>query len=364
MSSFARLQGVRGVGSVERIGGVDREIRVGLDPDRLQAVGLTAADVSRQLRGTNVDLAGGRAEIGGTRPVDPDARGREDPGGSAATRIALPMGGEVRLDDLGTITDTIAEPRTFARLNGSLSSAFSILRAKGASDVTVAKRCRTASKPLSRRYPEVELKLIDSSVTYTVGCYDAAMKTLVRGSRPRGHRRVPVPARFAGNHHRSDHLAAVDLPGILGHGRARVSRSTWSACWPSRSVTGILVDDAIVEIENIVRHIRMGKSPYQAALEAADEIGLAVIAISLTIVAVFVPASFMTSFTGQFFKQFGITVSVQVLFSLLCARLITPMLAAYFLNRIMHAEKEGGRVMPRLYEHGRMVGPASRHHAR
>ena len=107
--------------------------------------------------------------------------------------------------------------------------------------------------------------------------------------------------------------------------------------------TGILVDDAIVEIENIVRHIQMGKSPYQAALEAADEIGLAVIAISLTIVAVFVPASFMPSIPGQFFKQFGITVSVQVLFSLLCARMITPMLAAYFLQPHQHEEKRDGR---------------------
>src|SRR5262249_45577544 len=112
--------------------------------------------------------------------------------------------------------------------------------------------------------------------------------------------------------------------------------------------TGILVDDAIVEIENIVRHIRMGKSPYQAALEAADEIGLAVIAISLTIIAVFIPASFMSSIAGQFFKQFGITVSVQVFFSLLCARLITPMLAAYFLKGHAHEEKEPGRIM-RVY---------------
>src|SRR5262249_5023895 len=96
--------------------------------------------------------------------------------------------------------------------------------------------------------------------------------------------------------------------------------------------TGILVDDAIVEVENIVRHIRMGKSPYRAALEAADEIGLAVIAISLTIVAIFVPASFMQSVPGEFFKQFGITVSVQVIFSLLVARFITPMLAAYLLR--------------------------------
>src|SRR5262245_63521227 len=103
--------------------------------------------------------------------------------------------------------------------------------------------------------------------------------------------------------------------------------------------TGILVDDAIVEIENIVRHIRMGKTPYQAALDAADEIGLAVVATSLAIVAVFVPASFIASVPGQFFRQFGLTVSVQVLFSLLCARLITPMLAAYFLTGHVHKEK-------------------------
>ena len=107
--------------------------------------------------------------------------------------------------------------------------------------------------------------------------------------------------------------------------------------------TGILVDDAIVEIENIVRHMRMGKSPYQASLEAADEIGLAVIAISLTIVAIFAPASFMSGIAGQFFKQFGITVSVQVLFSLLAARLVTPMLAAYFLRPYAHVEKPPGR---------------------
>ena len=100
--------------------------------------------------------------------------------------------------------------------------------------------------------------------------------------------------------------------------------------------TGILVDDAIVEIENIVRHMRMGKSPYSAALEAADEIGLAVIAISLTLIAIFTPASFMSGIAGQFFKQFGITVSVQVFFSLLAARFVTPMLAAYFMKHHEH----------------------------
>src|SRR6478736_1427967 len=275
------LQGVRGVARVDRIGSVEREIRVGLDPVRLQSVGLTPLDVSRQLRGSNVDLAGGRAEIGGRDQAIRTLAGAKTVADLAATRIALPAGGEVRLDDLGLITDTIAEPRTFARFDGAPVVGFNILRAKGASDVVLADAIAARIDAIKAANPTVDLKLIDTSVVHTLG-------------------------------------------------------------------TGILVDDAIVEIENIVRHIRMGKSPYQAALEAADEIGLAVIAISLAIVAVFIPASFMPSVPGQFFKQFGITVSVQVLFSLLCARMITPMLAAFFLRPHQHQEKGDGRVM-RLY---------------
>src|SRR5690606_38525453 len=113
-------------------------------------------------------------------------------------------------------------------------------------------------------------------------------------------------------------------------------------------VTGILVDDAIVEIENIVRHMHAGKSPYRAALEAADEIGLAVIAISLTIVAIFSPVSFMGGIAGQYFRQFGLTVAIAVLVSLLVARLITPMMAAY-LMRPMKPEREGEELLMRGY---------------
>ena len=107
-------------------------------------------------------------------------------------------------------------------------------------------------------------------------------------------------------------------------------------------VTGILVDDAIVEIENIVRHMRMGKSPYRAALEAADEIGLAVIAISLTIVAIFAPVWFMGGIAGQYFRQFGLTVAIAVLFSLLVARLITPMMAAYLMRPVPRSTRATG----------------------
>src|SRR5262245_13019277 len=352
------LQGVRGVGRVERIGGVDREIRVGLDPDRLQAVGLTALDVSRRLRGTVVDLAGGRTEIGGRDQSIRTLAGAKTLGGLAATRIALPMGGEVRLDDLGTVTDTIAEPRTFARADGEPVVGFSILRAKGASDVTVSEAVAKRIDALKADHPDVELKLIDSSVTYTVGSYDSAMHTLYEGAALA----IIVVLIFLRDI-RATLIAAITLPlsilpsfwamDMLGFSLNMVSLLAITLS------TGILVDDAIVEIENIVRHIRMGKTPYQAALDAADEIGLAVIAISLTICAVFVPASFLTSLAGQFFKQFGLTVSIQVLFSLLCARLITPMLAAYFMtSHAAHAQRRDGRVMALYTE---LVGWTVRH---
>ena len=122
-------------------------------------------------------------------------------------------------------------------------------------------------------------------------------------------------------------------------------------------MVGILVDDAIVEIENIVRHIAMGKTPYRAALEAADEIGLAVIAITCTIIAVFAPVSFMGGIAGQYFKQFGLTVAVAVLFSLLVARLITPLLAAYFLRAPRPCRAEARHHHARLYAPaGALVG--------
>src|SRR5271166_855271 len=318
------LQGVRNVAQVERIGGVEREILVSLDPDRLQASGLTAVNVSQSLRGTNVDLAGGKTlnELAGTM-------------------IPLFGGGEVRLDDLGTVTDTIADRRTFARFNGEPVVALGIKRAKGASDVVVAAAVQKRIDQLKVEHPDVDLKLIDTSVEFTKGNYEAAISTLFEGA----ILAVIIVMLFLRDI-RATLIAAISLPlsifpafwamDILGFSLNLVSFLAITLS------TGILVDDAIVEIENIVRHMRMGKTPYQAALEAADEIGLAVIAISLTIVAIFTPASFMSGIAGQFFKQFGITVSVQVFFSLLAARFVTPVLAAYFLKDHPHDDPPPG----------------------
>ncbi|WP_020176182.1 efflux RND transporter permease subunit [Methyloferula stellata] len=346
-----KLQGARGVGQVQRIGGVDREILVSLDPDKLQAVGLTAADVSRRLRGNSIDLAGGRAELGGTDQTIRTLAGARTLAELAGTMISLPKGGEIRLDDLGTVTDTIAEPRTFARLDGKPIVAFSVLRSKGASDVTVAENVSKVLDEIKASNPDVDLKRIDTSVEYTLGNYESAMSTLFEGAALA----VIVVFIFLRDL-RATVIAAIALPlsimpafwvmDVLGFSLNMVSLLAITLA------TGILVDDAIVEIENIVRHIRMGKTPYQAAIDAADEIGLAVIAISLTIVAVFAPVSFMGSIAGQFFKQFGLTVSAEVLFSLLAARLITPMLAAYFLTRHQKAEVEEGPIVQR---YGRLV---------
>jgi hydrophobe/amphiphile efflux-1 (HAE1) family protein len=346
-----RLQEVRGVGSVERIGGVEREILVSLDPDRLQAVGLTALDVSRRLRGTNVDLTGGRAEIGGQDQSIRTLAGARSLTELAGTKMTLPRGGEVRLDDLGVVSDTVAEPRTFARVDDEPVVAFGVLRSKGASDVTVASAVALILDEIKTEHPEVDFKLIDSSVDYTMGNYHSAMSTLFEGA----VLAVIVVFIFLRDL-RATVIAAIALPlsilpafwvmDVMGFSLNLVSLLAITLA------TGILVDDAIVEIENIVRHIRMGKSPYQAALEAADEIGLAVIAISLTIVAVFVPVSFMGSIAGQFFKQFGLTVSAEVLFSLVAARLITPMLAAYFLKPHPPAEEVEG---PVTVKYGQLV---------
>jgi multidrug efflux pump subunit AcrB len=352
------LQGVRNVAQVERIGGVEREILVSLDPDRLQAAGLTAVDVSHRLRGTNVDLAGGRAEIGKNDQAIRTLAGAKTLNDLAGTMISLPTGGEVRLDDLGTVTDTIADRRTFARFNGEPVVALGIKRSKGASDVVVAAAVQKRIDALKIAHPDVDLKLIDTSVEYTKGNYEAAISTLFEGA----ILAVIIVLLFLRDI-RATIIAAISLPlsifpafwamDILGFSLNLVSFLAITLS------TGILVDDAIVEIENIVRHMRMGKSPYRAALEAADEIGLAVIAISLTIIAIFAPASFMSGIAGQFFKQFGITVSVQVFFSLLAARFVTPVLAAYFLKDHPHDDPPPGWV---LQTYTRLVTSSVKHY--
>lgn len=325
------LQGKAGVGRVDRYGGADREIRVILDTVKLDSFGITAAQVSQQLRATNVNLGSGRSEIGSGEQairVLGDAAAADS---LAETTIALPSGRFVKLGDLGEIGDTYEELRSFSRFNGDQVVTFAVFRAKGASEVSVAELVNAELDGLREAHPEIAITPVDDTVYYTYGNYEAALHTLIEGALLA----VLVVLAFLKNW-RATMIAAVALPlsaiptfyimDLIGFSLNLVSFLALTLA------TGILVDDAIVEIENIARHMRMGKSAYRAAMEAADEIGLAVIATSATIIAVFVPVSFMPGIPGQYFRQFGLTVAIAVLFSLIVARLITPLMAAYLMR--------------------------------
>jgi hydrophobe/amphiphile efflux-1 (HAE1) family protein len=341
------LQGVRGVAQVKREGGVDREIRVSLLPDRLMALGITAPDVNAQLRATNVDLPGGRGELGSQEQSIRMLAGAATILDLANRTIVLPGGRKAKLKDIATVTDGAAEARSFARLDGQPVVAFGIYRTKGFSDVAVADAVAKKMQALTKEHPELSVSEIDSTVRYTKSDYRATMQTLTEGA----ILAVAVVLIFLRDL-RATAISALAIPlsilptfwamDFIGFSLNAISLLAITL------VTGILVDDAIVEIENIVRHMRMGKSAYRASLQAADEIGLAVVATTMTIVAMFMPVSFMGGIAGQYFKQFGLTVSIAVILSLLVARLITPLLTAYFLRDRQH-RVEGHGIMMRRY---------------
>lgn len=325
------LQGQSGIGKVDRYGGADREVRVSLSPEKLDAYGITATEVNSQLRGTNVDLGSGRGQVGGNEQTIRTLGDTRDVSQLANTTIALSNGRFVKLSELGTVTDTYQEQKSFSRFNGNPAVTFAVFRSKGASEVSVAETVAASLDQVRKNNPDVSIQMVDDAVYFTYGNYKAALDTLIEGA----ILAVIVVLLFLRNW-RATLIAAVALPlsaiptfwimDIMGFSLNLVSFLALTLA------TGILVDDAIVEIENIARHIKMGKTPYRAALEAADEIGLAVIATSFTIIAVFVPVSFMPGIPGQYFIQFGLTVAFSVFFSLAVARLITPLMAAYLMR--------------------------------
>jgi hydrophobe/amphiphile efflux-1 (HAE1) family protein len=343
------LQGRPGVGRVDRYGGAEREIRVELDPVRLDSFGIGAGTVSGQLSQTNANLGSGRGEVGGQEQAIRTLGDAASAESLAQTTIALPSGRFVRLGELGAVIDTYEEPRSFARFDGEPVVVFAVYRAKGASEVSVAETVTSVLDGVRAQHPDVAIDIVDDTVFYTYGNYEAALHTLFEGA----FLAVLVVLAFLRNW-RATLITAVALPlsaiptfwlmDLLGFSLNLVSFLAITLA------TGILVDDAIVEIENIARHIRMGKTPYRAAIDAADEIGLAVIATTLTIVAVFVPVSFMPGIPGQYFRQFGLTVAIAVLFSLMVARLVTPMMAAYLMRSSDgHVEEERDGVLMRGY---------------
>ena len=328
-----KLLAVKGVGAVNRVGGVTREIRVAIDAQKLQGLGATAADVSRQLRQVQTESAGGRLDLGnGEQPVRTLATvktARE----IGEIDVALSNGRSIKLRDVAVVSDTTAEPRSAALLDGKPVVGFEVARSRGESEVEVGAGIRAALEELKAANPHIELTQAFDFVTPVQEEYDGSLHLLYEGALLA----VLVVWLFLRDW-RATFVSAVALPmsvipAFLGMYLLGFSINVVTLLALSL-VVGILVDDAIVEVENIVRHLRMGKTPYQAAMEAADEIGLAVIATTFTLIAVFLPTAFMSGIAGKFFKQFGWTAALAVFASLVVARVLTPMMAAYLLKPI------------------------------
>ena len=339
-----RLLAIEGMAEVQRNGGVDREIRVTLDPQRMQSLGVTASQVNQILRQVNVDATGGTTEIGGVRQSVRVLGNADDAYDLSQRLIALGNGRAVKLADIAEVRDSFSEQKSLGKVGDKQVVTISLSRARNVSDVTVYDNAVAVMEEIENENPGIVISRLGTSVDMTKSQYSSSMAAMVEGALLA----VVVVFLFLRDW-RATIISAIAIPlsaiptfwfmDLLGFSLNSLSLLALSL------VAGVLVDDAIVEIENIVRHMRMGKSAYQAAIDAADEIGLAVVATTFTIVAVFLPVGLMPGISGQFFKNFGLTVVAAVMMSLAVARMISPMIAAYFLKAHGQAEHGGGPVM-------------------
>ena len=339
-----RLLSIDGMADVSRGGGVDREILVILDPARMQSLGVTASQVNATLRQSNVNAAGGQAEIAGSRQSVRVLGNADTAYELSQTQIALGGGRTIKLADVADVSDSYGEITSLGKIDGRQVVTFGVTRSRGESDVSVYDTAVEELAALEEENPGVEFTPLFTSVDYTKAQYKSSMAAMIEGAIL-----AVVVVFFFLRDWRATFIAALAIPlsaiptfwvmELLGFTLNQMSLLALGL------VAGVLVDDAIVEIENIVRHMRMGKSAYQASIDAADEIGLPVVATTFSIVAVFFPVALMPGVSGQFFKNFGLTVVASVLMSLLVARLITPMVAAYFLKAKGHASHGEGPLM-------------------
>ncbi|WP_410500179.1 efflux RND transporter permease subunit [Chitinibacter sp. S2-10] len=333
------VRAVPGVGKVSRVGGVSREVRIELDPERMAALGVTSSEVSRQLAMTQKDSSGGRADLGGSEQALRTIATVQTAAELAKTELALSDGRRIRLDQIATVSDTTAERRSIAQLNGKSVVGFEITRSRGASETSVAAEIQAVLNKLKAEHPTLVITQAYDMAKPVQDEFDSSMHLLYEGALL-----AVIVVWFFLRDWRATLVSAAALPlsilpTFIGMHYMGFTLNTVTLL-SMALVVGILVDDAIVEIENIVRHLRMGKTPYQAAMEAADEIGLAVIATTFALVAVFLPTAFMGGIPGKFFISFGWTAALAVMASLVVARLLTPMMAAYLLKPIFHDEKE------------------------
>ncbi len=337
---------VPGVGKFERIGGVQREVHVEIDPARAAGLGITAAQVSRALRQVQQESSGGRGQIGGAEQAVRTIATVRQALELEALPIVLPNGRNVRLDEVATITDSTGERAQAALLNGKPVVGFRMYRSRGYDEVKSMEGVKAAIDKLAKSDPTLNVTLISDTVRYTLDQYDGSMHLLYEGALLA----VLVVFVFLRDW-RATLISAAALPLSILPAFAAMAWLGYSlntlTLLALAVIVGILVDDAIVEIENVERHVHMGKSVEKATEDAVNEIALAVIATTMSLVVVFLPTALMSGVPGLFFRQFGWTVVIAVLASLLVARMLTPLLAARFLKARPERVEQDGPIMTR-----------------
>ncbi|MDT9293846.1 MAG: efflux RND transporter permease subunit [Arthrospira platensis PCC 7345] len=337
------LLNVPGVAQIQRLGGVDREIRVELHPDRIQSLGITTTQVNDQIRAFNINLPGGRSQVGGSEKSIRTLGSAQTVEALRDYPIILPNGNSVPLSSIGTVTDGLAEVRQVAKFadfplesNSEIGTpvvGFSVLRSTGSTLVSVEQGIRERVVDLQKTLPEdIKLELIVTRANSIRESYQASVDALVIGS----ILTVVVVGVFLRNW-RPTLITAIALPLsilptflVMRMFDYTLNGMTLLAL---ALAMGNLVDDAICMMENIDQHVEMGKPPFKAAIDASREIGLAVVATTATIVAVFLPVAFMGGVPGQFFQPFGVTVATSTMFSTLVACTMTPLLGARLLKQ-------------------------------
>jgi multidrug efflux pump subunit AcrB len=329
------LLGAPGVQQIRRIGGAQREFRVELDPAKMIFVGLDIENVTQQLQATEANVPAGETRIEDQRAMLRVMSASRSASELASRPLSLANGSTILVSDIATVLDVATEPSGFALLDGASVIVLEVYKVRGGSEVSMAEAVDARLKDYSQTHPEITFSLFYDAVEGTRLSFSGAREALIEGALL-----TILVVFFFLRDVRATLIAAAAIPLSLLPTIALMYLSKFQLDIVTMLalilVIGILVDDAIVEVENIERRIEQGDSPKKASAIGADSLGLAVLAISLTIVAVFLPVSFIGGVVGKYFTAFGLTTSFAVIASLAVARLMTPLMCAYFLKPKPH----------------------------
>ena len=360
-----RLESVRGIGSVQIVGGRRREIQIWLDADKLQAYRLTIDQVRNAIRAQDVEVPGGRIDQGPNELVLRTLGRVENVRDFEKLVIAAVNGTPVYLRDIAKVEDGFEEPRSLARQDGTSAVSLLVRKQSGTNTVRVADTIKERLAELGARLPpDIHAEVIRDQSRFIKASVDAINEHLIIG----GLLAAIVVLVFMRNF-RSTIIAAVAVPiSIIATFTAMVGLDMTLNNLTMLGLTlavCIVIDDAIVVLENIYRYIEEeGYPPIRAAVSATQEIGLAVMATTLSLVVIFLPVVFLGGVAGRFLKSFGLTMAVSIMVSMLVSFTLTPMLSSRFLRKnSQHQSKDSGfyRIIDRAY--GRMLNWALAHRA-